>query len=307
MEQKHFHEKRSSTERALSITEILEAILLHLDLCTILTTAQLVNRGWRQLIRESTQIQEALFFKPEKPRRRRSEPIFNPLLLNAFPSLFPKPGGTSSIISFKSLDMVQTPEKLAAYARKDASWRNMLVQQPPITEFAFVDVTHAMAGDFFEQFRLNNLKGNIDLHGRKHRGLRMDTLFGYILFSPRFYFSDFSTAKVGWSTEEFSAPSLRGHNALKRKQEFEAMMKRFRLFIHNRRVIQCVVGRDSQENEEQVLRHQIQDAYVEASLDLNWDSAETIEVKYNLLKDIIDGIKSHVESITGFVTGERGD
>ncbi|KAJ5953301.1 hypothetical protein N7454_000197 [Penicillium verhagenii] len=304
MEQKHCNEKRASTERILSITEILEGILLHLDLRTLLTTAQLVNRGWRQLIRESTQIQEALFLNPENGRRGRSEPVLNPLLLDAFPSLFPKPGGTSSIISFKLLDMVQTPEKLAAYARKDASWRKMLVQQPPITEFAFADVTHAMVGDSFEQCRLN---GNIDLHGRKQRGLRMDTLFGYILFSPRFYFSDFSTAEIGWSTDEFSAPSLRGHNARKLKQEFEAMMKRFRLVLHNRRVIQCVVKRDSQQNEEQVLRQRIQDAYLEACLELNWDSAKTIEVKYNLLEDFVDGIKSHVQSITGFVTGERDD
>lgn len=147
--------KFSTAERALSITEILEGILIQLDLRTLLTSAQLVNRGWRQLIRESTQIQEALFFKPQQKRHGRDEPTFNPLLRETFPSFFPNAGDAISRVSFKSLDMVQTPEKLAAYARKDASWRQMLVQQPAIQEFAFLTITHAMMGDYLAQYRLD--------------------------------------------------------------------------------------------------------------------------------------------------------
>ena len=148
------NENLPPSERALASIELLEKILLQLDLRSLLISAQSVNRRWRQLIEKSSKIQRALFFQPEKKRRGANEPMFNPLLMETFPSLFPQDGGTSAIFSFTSLDMIQTPEKLAAYARNEASWRRMLVQQPPLSELAFMHSEHGMCGDTLEQYSL---------------------------------------------------------------------------------------------------------------------------------------------------------
>ena len=153
METNPCNENLRPPKKALGTTEILEEILLQLDMRSLLTSAQLVNRSWRQLIQKSPEIQRALFFKPQKDQRGDSEPILNPLLVKSFPSVFPKDGSTSSIFSFKSLDMVKSPEKLAAYTRKEASWRSMLVQQPPVSDFAILDLAHGRGGDSLRRYR----------------------------------------------------------------------------------------------------------------------------------------------------------
>jgi hypothetical protein len=50
----------------------------------------------------------------------------NPLLMERFPSFFGKAK------SLPSLDMIKRPKKLEVYLRPEASWRRMLVQQPPV-------------------------------------------------------------------------------------------------------------------------------------------------------------------------------
>lgn len=47
-----------------AIPELLELILLHVDLRTILTSAQRVSRAWHALVTTSTALQRALFFAP---------------------------------------------------------------------------------------------------------------------------------------------------------------------------------------------------------------------------------------------------
>lgn len=149
-------EIRTSQATALSIWEVLELILLKLDMGSLLTSAQHVCRLWTYLTTTSPSIQQALFFQavPERgstasyPKRR------NPLLSEVFPSLF---GQTPSIecmelaIAAKARVATEYPyyyldepdrflwtfelahnlEKRPAYLRKEASWRRMLIQQPP--------------------------------------------------------------------------------------------------------------------------------------------------------------------------------
>lgn len=128
----------SSQDEALSIPEILEAILLRLDIRALLTDLQLVCHRWTNVIRASPCIQQALFFMP----RQKVERTLNPLLAEAFPSFFPihGPSSNDALFTFSTLDMI-TSHKKGAYARKEASWRRMLVQQPPISEFAFFAIT----------------------------------------------------------------------------------------------------------------------------------------------------------------------
>jgi hypothetical protein len=68
---------------------------------------------------------------------------WNPLLAEAFPSFFSRDGTSADgfgRFTFATFDMIQRPDKTTVYNRKEASWRRMLVQQPPVLEFAFFDV-----------------------------------------------------------------------------------------------------------------------------------------------------------------------
>ncbi|OJJ30464.1 hypothetical protein ASPWEDRAFT_46060 [Aspergillus wentii DTO 134E9] len=57
---------QGTLHKAFLIPEILENILLHTDMCTLLTSAQRVCHHWHNLITESHNLQAALFFKPTK-------------------------------------------------------------------------------------------------------------------------------------------------------------------------------------------------------------------------------------------------
>ncbi|KAI0017472.1 hypothetical protein F4780DRAFT_594252 [Xylariomycetidae sp. FL0641] len=103
---------------ALAIPEILEAILLHLDMTTLLVSAPRVNRMWEALIRNSIPVQQALYFWPIDARRAKSGPdsslepgddknelygykypsTLNPLLLKWFGDLFFETGGNGEDI-----------------------------------------------------------------------------------------------------------------------------------------------------------------------------------------------------------------
>ncbi|PLB53484.1 hypothetical protein P170DRAFT_435112 [Aspergillus steynii IBT 23096] len=54
----------TAAETALSTPELLEAILLELDMATLLVSAQRVDRYWFGLISASIRLQQALYFKP---------------------------------------------------------------------------------------------------------------------------------------------------------------------------------------------------------------------------------------------------
>ena len=126
----------TSNQWALLAPELLEMILLQLDMRTLVASAQRVCRAWNDLIRESSFIQEALFLKPIKKRKGNPpETTINPLLAEAFASIFEQNEAvfpqSKTEFTLIDLDMIQNPEKKAAYLRPEASWRRMLVQQPP--------------------------------------------------------------------------------------------------------------------------------------------------------------------------------
>ncbi|KAF9877501.1 F-box domain-containing protein [Colletotrichum karsti] len=176
-------------EAALAIPELLESILIHLDMTTLLVSAQRVSKAWKALIDASPAVQQALFFKPvaaessqdssgdvekasatgqqddkeAKTNIKSSRPVINPLLAKKFNKCFFDRGQTYSLHrranSFYELPWsrrpVQTtqeiwggwsqvrPAELSAeekleegqlrrrFTRRGASWRRMLVSQPP--------------------------------------------------------------------------------------------------------------------------------------------------------------------------------
>ncbi|KAB8259873.1 hypothetical protein BDV32DRAFT_138602 [Aspergillus pseudonomiae] len=73
----------------ISTTELLEQILLHLDMQTLLVSAIRVCRAWNSLITTSPRLQRALFLLPEDDRdASNTNTIINPLLAKHFPPFF---------------------------------------------------------------------------------------------------------------------------------------------------------------------------------------------------------------------------
>lgn len=125
----------------LCITELLELILLQLDMRTLLTS-QRVCRKWSSLVRSSSKIQESLFFEPVLPGSVPTK-VQNPLLAEVFPPFFVE---TKGRIGMDSFDMIKHPEKQVSYLRPEASWRRMLVQQPPAYRLGFYTVCMTSPG-----------------------------------------------------------------------------------------------------------------------------------------------------------------
>jgi hypothetical protein len=139
----------STQSTALITFDILELILLQTDPQTLLTGAQQTCKTWFRTIQESHAIQKVLFFTPVNLSSPASKTkIQNPLLARKFPGFFFH--DTDLVNSdcpplLASLDMLKRPEKLRAYIRPEASWRRMLVQQPPIFRIGILSGSFAFA------------------------------------------------------------------------------------------------------------------------------------------------------------------
>lgn len=134
---------QAQTHPIFLITEILEAILLHTDMCTLLTSAQRVCHRWHDLIKESRDLQAALFFTPVKytvpwgTKRTR-----NPLLEeNLWPRFLRRQLHTKNrgyYYECSGFPMADA-EREEAYLREEASWRRMLLQQLPTSHIGIVE------------------------------------------------------------------------------------------------------------------------------------------------------------------------
>ncbi|KAI1756426.1 hypothetical protein F4782DRAFT_486133 [Xylaria castorea] len=146
----------SSRDAVLQTAELLQEILLQLDMRTLLTTAQLVSRQWHELIMSSPALKQALYLEPIVRPSGPATP--NSLLAEVFPLWFPKetrdeqrdvtkPPKMINREDFGSLPMAEASRRLA-FMNPRASWRHMLVQQPPILKLGRWTTSHAMMGDF---------------------------------------------------------------------------------------------------------------------------------------------------------------
>lgn len=116
------------SDTLLNTPELICLILAHLDLATLLH-AQRVSRSFRALILNSSGCQRALFFVGEKTRRPYENGMTckNELLEKKFGPWF-----KDAEITEGSLSRLELAHKRDAYMRPEASWRKMLVAQPPI-------------------------------------------------------------------------------------------------------------------------------------------------------------------------------
>ncbi|KAJ7125390.1 hypothetical protein C8R44DRAFT_782988 [Mycena epipterygia] len=146
----------TARDTVISTPELLELILAQLPMRDLLLTAPLICKTW-QAITLSPTVQCALFFQPDP----QSEPVQNPLLVEMFPPFFAPepeaqrrfwwPGQASSI---KRMPWSKAPD---AFRRKEASWRRMLVTQPPPQTMIVTVTCHGQGGDSVRRAELNDL------------------------------------------------------------------------------------------------------------------------------------------------------
>jgi len=140
-------------DAAISTPELLELILFHLPMRDLLVTAPLINKRWQALTLAPT-LQRALFFEPDPIV---SKPVMNPLLAEIFPAFFKFTSenrwrGTSE--SIMKMSWSKAPD---AFKRKEASWRRMLVTQPPAQTMIIKETSHGRGGNHERQTTLKGL------------------------------------------------------------------------------------------------------------------------------------------------------
>jgi hypothetical protein len=132
-------------DQFFGIGELLE---IFLSQCSpkVLLNCTMVCQTWNERIEQSTLLQEQLFLKPTEVREA-VELTLNPMLAYFAPILVPK-SSSDDASTFAEPEYAK-PEDLSsvpwarntsmsmptrcAFARPEASWRNMLVSQPPIS------------------------------------------------------------------------------------------------------------------------------------------------------------------------------
>lgn len=150
--------------RVLLTGELIEEILQHVDMQTILVSAQRVCRKWNATVTCSHRIQRLLFFEPlpeaePHPSDDAAGPSMevNPLLLRHFWFLFAsddqwsgsspeKPLRTPINLDAMVFDEWNAKPSIASGDRRDnesfaepsASWRRMLVSQPPPRKVGYI-------------------------------------------------------------------------------------------------------------------------------------------------------------------------
>ncbi|OJD40525.1 f-box domain protein [Diplodia corticola] len=155
----------------LNTPELLELVLSKLPMRDLLL-AQRVCKGFNTAIASSPTLQQALFFRPlpataAPPPSSASVKLLhspddtptteawerNPLLALAFWPWFDRSTPRSRFSApfwdpetFETLPLAAETTRFA-FLRSEASWRRMLVTQPPVAELNLMLVTHAMGGD----------------------------------------------------------------------------------------------------------------------------------------------------------------
>ncbi|ETS79386.1 hypothetical protein PFICI_09239 [Pestalotiopsis fici W106-1] len=140
---------KSAAAQALEITEILVLILRKVDMHTLLVSCPRVCRYWKASIDSFESLQRKLFFLKDE----LATPTHNRLLAKHFPFAFEHADApperdlrffsrTTKLIAPKHdvtfPDLPWIRDRQDAYRRPEASWRRMLVHQPPFPGVGWV-------------------------------------------------------------------------------------------------------------------------------------------------------------------------
>jgi hypothetical protein len=139
----------SASSRVFATPELLEAILIQLTPLNHLLHAQLISRTFHTVIANSPKLQQLLFFRTNTSRNPKDWSI-NPLLRQHFlPWSAPASGRFDSrdYDVLRRMDWTKSPATCDAFLRPEASWRNMLLMQPPPKSLKVVMWMHGQGGD----------------------------------------------------------------------------------------------------------------------------------------------------------------
>jgi hypothetical protein len=191
----------------LGMPELLEAVLLCLDMQSLLTQAKRVCRSWHELINRSVQIQQALFYKPEPtpptthgvdtraPLNMRQNPLFRQFFQPWFVDWIKHGDKTWQSTDLDALDLFKQSavyKNRDAFLRKGASWRTMLVTQPPLPA---IGIFESKVGDFGTSYKSNVRKFLGNDNGEI--GLRMGDFYDMIYHHTSASYGPF-TFRVLW-------------------------------------------------------------------------------------------------------------
>lgn len=99
-------------------------------------------------------LQQALFFEPIPPEQCRKK-LFNPLLAQYFTGLLPPSMDPSGV---RDCNLWHTWSKQSdrrqKIFRREASWRRMLVQQPPAS-LAYVEASYSCGDQIYKRYYLS--------------------------------------------------------------------------------------------------------------------------------------------------------
>ena len=160
----------------LDTPELLESILLYLDMWTLLLI-QRVSHRWLATITGSTSLQRALFLHPERQQGDSKERRRNPVLAQLLNDCVPKSGNDLSSFhysDFSNLPIANDVRLQKAFMHPTATWRRMLVTQPPIYKLGdwgmFEDDRPLGVGHLIKGFRVSSLP----------LGLRLGLLYAWV-------------------------------------------------------------------------------------------------------------------------------
>ncbi|KAJ5259275.1 hypothetical protein N7478_012256 [Penicillium angulare] len=191
-----------------SITEILENVLLCLDIKTLLTSGQRVCHSWHDLVVTSPALQKHLYFQPDWEKRAKTQ---NPLLSEFFPPWFPPALAATDAKSNQASQELESCSHIQGifggnadfenlplaisknnpfFMYEKASWRHMLVQQPPIAELVIFKVVANRGGSHFSgPYAQNKVQTDVsfeDLYSqalKENEPLRMDCFYDKVVLT----------------------------------------------------------------------------------------------------------------------------
>ncbi|KAI9646570.1 hypothetical protein NHQ30_004565 [Ciborinia camelliae] len=133
----------SAASRVFSIPELLHDILSHLPQSCLLVTVPLVCKTWAIAL-TSPELERALWFRSAT---HNGPSTWSSLLEKHFGIFFDfSVLSKRRVLDSRAFDSLTWKRNLEAFKRADASWRNMLVFQPPCYQFAIVRFKHDRGG-----------------------------------------------------------------------------------------------------------------------------------------------------------------
>ncbi|KAL4800780.1 hypothetical protein BDV19DRAFT_352127 [Aspergillus venezuelensis] len=249
---------RLAANRVLETPELLEMVLVQTDMRTLLISAQRVCHTWKAVMDHSPSIQRALFFKGSQDSPKVNwdwsevrilqttdvkNAVLNPLLVENFPSLFPGKESMGSDSDFLGLPDLQI------LMRMDASWRRMLVSQPPIADIGVFHFLSTMGGTSaaccYIRTEPESGRKPTDNSNRQStpnsKHLTMEHLLDTLLFNSKIRFRKWMSTRIRWSTEAEGAISKATVRQFGRKgSNFQREFQRFGVVVHMSETVTCV-------------------------------------------------------------------